>query len=301
MNAKQPPIYVEMWGQTDVGRERPNNEDTFLLVDLTTGAELPSSLVSPAQVGKKGLLLMVADGMGGHEAGEVASYMAVQAVSQRLRAWSGRHRPCRRLFVVALRKAIAHANTLIYQASQQADGYRGMGTTLTAAGVYDGAVFFAQVGDSRGYLLRANTIARMTQDQTLMAELEAAEDVDCVPPGYPLQHVLLQALGPEERVSIPVSFVELRRGDWVLLCSDGLTSVVADEEIRDIVSKTTDASTVCQTLIRIANERGGRDNITVVVARCDGPGLPLPSVRDEPRAQQFVAGAWWRWLLSWRR
>jgi protein phosphatase len=301
MNRKRVLISVEAWGQSDLGRQRDNNEDSFLLIDLTTGAELSLPFTSPHQVGNKGLLLLVADGMGGHEAGEVASRLAIETVSQRLRMRWGWNLSRRQAFVLALQEAIVHANARIYQANQENDRCRMMGTTLTAAGVYDGAVFFAQVGDSRGYLLRSNTIARMTQDQSLVAELEMKGSKDGEQTTkHPLQHVLLQALGPEEQVTIPLSFTELRRGDWVLLCSDGLTNLVTDEEIRDIVSKAADTATACQALIAAANENGGQDNITVVAARCDGPGLSLPTSAEQPRAQEFVTQRWWQ-FTPWKR
>jgi protein phosphatase len=176
-----------------------------------------------------------------------------------------------------------------------------MGTTLTAAGIYDGAAFFAQVGDSRGYLLRANVIARMTRDQSLVAELEAAGEVDSARAReHPLKNVLLQALGIAKHVTVPVSFVELYRGDWLLLCSDGLTNLVTDEEIGDTIRTANDVAAACQTLIALANSRGGQDNITVVIAHCDGLALPLPKDREVPSIQEFAAQNWRR-FLPWMR
>ncbi|MBI3303973.1 MAG: serine/threonine-protein phosphatase [Deltaproteobacteria bacterium] len=252
------------------------------------------------QVGSSGLLLMVADGMGGHNAGEVASHMAVEAVSQRLcRRWN-RGISRRQTFVLALQEAILRANACIHQASQEDNTRRGMGTTLTAAGVYDGAVCFAQVGDSRGYLIRANVMTPMTRDQSLEAKLEVESEAAGVRVTKPLmQHVLVQALGPEPQVTVPVSFAELRRGDWVLLCSDGLTNMVSEKEIADIVSKTAEPRAVCQALIAVANENGGRDNVTVVTARCNGLGLPLPNPEENPSMQDFVTRPWWQRLVLW--
>lgn len=215
-------ISLRTWGVSDVGRVRNNNEDSFLMVDLTTGTPLPQE----APVPSTGFLLMVADGMGGHEAGEIASRMAVETVSRYVSlSLANAHRPSRRRFVDILKEAVVRANTAIYDASQANAHRQGMGTTLTAAGVYDDAAFFAQVGDSRAYVLRTNTIVRMTRDQNLAAELaDTGRENSAQPLPSPYQNVLLQALGTEPEVTVPVSFLELRQGDWIVICSDGLTS-----------------------------------------------------------------------------
>lgn len=293
---------VRTWGQSDVGRVRENNEDSFLLLDITTGAAIDLTRGPLHEIGRRGLLLLVADGMGGHEAGEVASRLAVEEVAQYISVQRDRkHSVNRQAFVHALKKAILQANLRIYQASQENISHRGMGTTLTAAGIYDGAVFFAQVGDSRGYVLRGNVLARMTRDQSLVAELETAGGTEYAQEfASPFKNVLLQALGTEPQVTVPISFAELRRGDWVLLCSDGLTNMVPDEKIGDIIREATDASSACQALIAAANGNGGEDNITVVAACCDGEGYPLAEPNEVPTSQVFAAQGWRR-LLPWRR
>jgi protein phosphatase len=243
---------------------------------------------------------MVADGMGGHQAGEVASRMAVEIVSQHLRTRWDEGIPHRQAFVLALQEAVVQANAHIYQASQKHETCRGMGTTLTAAGMYDGAVFFAQVGDSRGYIIRANALTQMTRDQSLGAKLATESNPHS---GYTrrqqFQHVLLQALGPEPQITAAVSFTDLCRGDWLLLCSDGLTNMVTHEEIENLVSQTPDPQVVSQALLAAANKHGGHDNITVITARCDGAGLPPPGSKAKPRPQEFVPRAWWRRFLPW--
>jgi len=299
MNNNIPAISLRIWGVSDVGQVRNNNEDSFLMVDLTTGTALTQEEPAPAP----GFLLMVADGMGGHEAGEVASRMAVETVSQYVSlSLAGTHRPSRRRFVDILQGAVGRANTAIYDASQANATRQGMGTTLTAAGVYDGAAFFAQVGDSRAYVLRTNTVVQMTRDQNLATEFAAAgtaaagtEPPD-QPPAASYQNVLLQALGTEPQVTVPVSFLELRRGDWIVVCSDGLTTLVQDEEIGDTLRHATDPHVACHALVETANARGGRDNITVIAACCNGPSLPVPQVDESLSAQTFVLPWWYRFV-----
>jgi protein phosphatase len=277
---------------SDVGRRRNNNEDSFLIVDLTTGEQLTQGYTAPS----RGFLLMVADGMGGHEAGEVASRMAVDVVSQYVSTHMiGDHLPSRRRFVDILQEAVIRANTEIYVASQADTKRNGMGTTLTAAGIYDGAAFFAQVGDSRAYVLRTNTVAQMTRDQNLATELATADrEARTQKAAAPLQNVLLQALGAEPEVTVPVSFLELRRGDWILVCSDGLTNLMRDEEIGDLLLHAEDPQAACHTLVETANARGGQDNITVVAAYCNGPSLPVPQTGENLTAQEFVLPWWYR-------
>jgi serine/threonine protein phosphatase PrpC len=202
MNHDTTAISLRTWGLSDIGRVRNNNEDSFLIVNLTTGASLTQGDTAPSP----GFLLMVADGMGGHEAGEVASHMAVETVSQYVTtSLTGSPLPSRRRFVHILKEAVVQTNTAIYDASQADIKRQGMGTTLTAAGVYDGAAFFVQVSDSRACVIRTNTAMQMTQDQNLATELATA----CLEnpnhqPEVPYQTVLLQALGAEPEVTVPV-------------------------------------------------------------------------------------------------
>jgi protein phosphatase len=294
MNHDTTAIALRTWGVSDVGRVRNNNEDSFLMVDLTTG----TPLTQEDSVSSPGFLLMVADGMGGHEAGEVASRMAVETVSQYVSLFLAKnHRSSRRRFVDILQDAVGRANTAIYDASQADPTRRGMGTTLTAAGVYDGAAFFAQVGDSRAYVLRTTTVVRMTQDQNLATALAngSRENPDQQPVGS-YQNVLLQALGTESEVTVPVSFVELRRGDWIVVCSDGLTNLVQDEEIGDTLRHAADPHVACLALVETANSRGGRDNITVIAAYCNGPSLSVPQPDEQLIAQKFVHPWWYRFV-----
>jgi len=294
-------LYVVVFGQSDVGLVRENNEDSFLLMDLT-GAE-KIALANPVHlVGRKGSLFLVADGMGGAEAGEVASRMAVELVSLHM---SKRLRKSkflsRQAFVRSLKKSIEQANAIIYKEGYRDKRHKGMGTTLTGAGVYDGALFFAQVGDSRGYLVRNGSIAQMTQDQSLVAHLVASgalspEEAKI----HPQRNVILQALGVQKRVDVKVSLVELRRGDWAVLCSDGLSGKVEADEINGILKGSAGPKEACQQLIDVAKERGGEDNITVIAAKFDGEKLPLPSPEEAPAYMEFKDEGHLR-FWPWRR
>jgi PPM family protein phosphatase len=290
MNKDATTISLRTGGVSDKGRVRENNEDSFLMVDFTTGKNLTQGHITPSS----GFLLMVADGMGGHEAGEVASRMAVDIVSQHVSTHiTGRRLPSRRRFVDILREAVIRANAEIYAAGRADPRRNGMGTTLTAAGIYDSTAFFAQVGDSRAYAVRAPLVAQMTRDQNLAAELAAASlGVSARQGEMPLQNVLLQALGAEPEITVPVSFLELRRGDWILVCSDGLTGLVGDEEIGDLLFRAGNPQAACHTLVETANARGGRDNITVVTAHCNGPSLPEPRAGEKLSAREFFL-PWW--------
>jgi protein phosphatase len=300
MNKGTPAIALDIWGVTDIGRVRHNNEDCFLMMDLATGKQLTQQHVAPST----GFLLMVADGMGGHEDGEVASRMAVDIVSQHVSMCLARNcPPSRAVFVDMLTAAVVHANAAIYQANQLDPKHSNMGTTLTAAGVYDGAAFFAQVGDSRAYLLRTNSVAQMTQDQNLATELAASgtEMATQLQAEGSFQNVLLQALGVEPEVTVPVSFLELRRGDWIVVCSDGLTNMVSDEAIGNFVCHSSDPQAACQALVAAANANGGHDNITVIAAQCDGPTLSAPQASDSPQARKFVLPWWYRLVRYFQR
>ena len=285
MNNKSQLLHVSPVGQTDVGLVRKNNEDSFLIADLTGGAERINDLPLNHVVGERGSLFMVADGMGGAQAGEVASRMAIEVVSRHLKKSKFHDR---QTFVRVLKQSIEHANSIIYHESHRDEGRRGMGTTLTAAGVYDGAVFFAQVGDSRAYVARNNSIVQMTQDQSFVAHLIAS---GILSPGeakkHPQRNVILQALGVQEHVEVALSFVELKRRDWVILCSDGLSANVEAEELKAVLGECSGPQDACRQMIALARERGGEDNITVIIARFDGERLSFPLPEELPIYQEF--------------
>ena len=285
MSHQEQPLVVSVMGLSDVGLVRANNEDCFLIADLTQGVEITTPAVREYASGPGGSLFVVADGMGGAAAGEVASRMAVESIATFLRT----SRYSDRLgFCAALDDSIDQANRLIYRESRRNGNLRGMGTTLTAAGVYDASVLFAQVGDSRAYLVRNHHIVQMTRDQSLVAQLVASGRLS--PEGaktHPQRNVILQALGAAERVDAVFSVAELRLGDWLILCSDGLSGKIEDQELQEIVKQCSAPKDACEKMVAVARDRGGEDNITVIAARFDGERLLPPGPREAAVYQEF--------------
>lgn len=267
-------IKITVYGKTDVGLMREHNEDNFLVVDFAT-AQKPSPEASlDFSLGEKGALFLVCDGMGGAAAGEVASTMAVESISS---AVGGAGPLSRERFARRLRRAIEEANDGIYVQSRDNQSERGMGTTCTAVGLVDATLLIGQIGDSRCYVLRGDHLSQATKDQSLAWQLiEAGAMTLEEAKGFEHANIILQALGVQERVEVVLSQVPLRRGDVVLVCSDGLHGPVSDDEIKQILLDEPDARKACDRLIACANAHDGPDNITVVISRFDGPGLPEP-------------------------
>ena len=268
-------IIVHVFGRTDVGRTREHNEDCFVVADLTTMNATLQPEVREHRPGKRGTLFMVADGMGGAAAGEVASQMATEVVLEELDAWWRRSESTDAdTFAAALRKAVEAANTRIHRYALDHPENRGMGTTTTVAGVLGGTLYLCQVGDSRGYLVREGVATQITKDQSLVQRLIDAGELTAEEAEVSeRRNIILQALGPDPKVKVDLTHQDLRRGDTLVLCSDGLSGQVKKSEIAAAVAANSDLRQVCAQLIELANSRGGPDNITVIVARLDGNGL----------------------------
>ncbi len=227
--------------RTDPGRQRRDNEDSAFV---------------------RAPVFVVADGMGGAQAGEVASRIAIEAFERGLpEAGTPESR---------LADRVREANRQIYEHSLEARDRAGMGTTLTAAYLDDARLALAHVGDSRAYLFRKGSLTRLTQDHSLVEELvkqgklteeEAAE--------HPQRSIITRALGPEPEVEVDTSTVDVEPGDLLLLCSDGLTTMVTEERVAEILAEDGPVDQIAQTLIDEANRAGGRDNITVVLLRLE--------------------------------
>jgi protein phosphatase len=232
---------------------------------------------------------MVADGMGGAAAGEIASSMAVDVVLGELRTtWVSGGSGDAQAFANALVAATAAANERIHRYATEHPEFRGMGTTATVAGVLGDTLYIAQVGDSRAYLVRNGVARQLTKDQSLMQRLiEAGEITAEEAEVSERRNIILQALGPESTVKVDITHQQLRRGDTLVLCSDGLSGLVKDHEIADAVRRESNLTAASRHLIDLANERGGPDNITVVIAVFDGPGLAEPSSDDAVGHQSF--------------
>lgn len=271
-------LKVEVFGRTDVGKSRDHNEDSFLVADLTKRNASLQPDVRQHTVGRRGSLFMVADGMGGAAAGEVASEMATTTVyNHMVTQWGNDQEVTEQRFAYRLKEAVELANQNIHEYAKSHLEVRGMGTTTTAAGVFDGALYLTQIGDSRGYLIRQNQIAQITKDQSLMQRLvDAGELTEEEAAVSERRNIILQALGPDPHVKVDLTRQELRRGDMLVMCSDGLSGLVKKEEILTIVMQATDLVGACKQLIELANSRGGPDNITCIVARFTGDGLPEP-------------------------
>jgi len=266
---------VEVAGLTDQGRVRKNNEDSFLIADLSRQKPEPGSLSKASlRVQGGGLLLAVADGMGGEKAGERASAIALEALLRSIG-----EAPSTVAAEDALRSAVEQANREVQAASQEPD-CEGMGATLTACLFRDGAVDIAEVGDSRAYLLRDGRLQQLTKDQSfvqLLIDTQGLTEQEARASGY--RNVILQAIGKTVDLQVGMSRLELQRGDRLLLCTDGLTAMTEDADIQQILLENAALDTACSRLVASANEHGGRDNITVILAGVgrDGDGGPEPS------------------------
>ncbi len=270
-------IAVSVCGRTHTGRVRKENQDSLLVADLGRGgaARATGTSVGPMRfpLTDEGVILLVADGMGGRAGGAKASALAVSAVGNAMSDGTATDHGQPDAFALRLQRALDLANEEIHEHSRRDDELRGMGTTATLAGIHAGVVYLAQVGDSRAYLVRRNELARITRDQSLVQDLIDSGVLSEQEAKGVRDNRILQALGTSPTVKPELTYHDLRREDVLLLCSDGLSRVVEDEEILQIVKGGRDCLAICDQLIALANARGGPDNITVLIARVDGEGL----------------------------
>jgi len=284
-------IIVHVFGRTDVGRTREHNEDCFVVADLTTMNATLQPEVREHRPGVRGSLFMVADGMGGAAAGEIASQMATEVVLEDLDArWRHAESTDADAFVSALRSAVELVNVRIHKYAIEHPENRGMGTTTTIAGILGDMLYLCQVGDSRGYIIRQGVVTQITKDQSLVQRLiDAGELTPEEAEVSERRNIILQALGPEPTVKVDVTMQPLRRGDTLVLCSDGLSGLVRAADIGRIVAESPDLMSTCKNLIDLANENGGPDNITVITARFEGDGLRPPAADDEVAHRAYVS------------
>ena len=277
---------VELHAQSDVGRVRRGNEDNFLVLELSKektwtgsdGSEAPHELTD-FDLGEKGLVLVVSDGMGGALAGDVASRMAVDSVREMLMGNDDEDGCQPDLPLVdCLKNATVYANLAIHLKSQEDSRCAGMGATFTGAAVRNDMLDLVQVGDSRAYLIRKDQIRLATKDQSLVQQLvDVGQISEAEAETHMFRNVILQALGAQSDITPVTGRIRLRRGDTLLLCSDGLSGKLKAQDIQNIVLSNQELSTACTELIAEANARGGEDNITVVLARFDGDELEIPT------------------------
>jgi protein phosphatase len=277
---------VRMFARTDVGQVREHNEDNFIVANLAKRVRgLREENRCPLVEGD-GLLLGVCDGMGGAAAGEIASQLAVDIIYDHF-VGSGpltdQNALARRLV-----EAIEQAGARIFQEARADRTRRGMGTTATIAGLRDGRLFVGQVGDSRAYLLRSGKLVQLTRDQSLVNQLiEAGQLTEEEAETFEHNNIILQALGTAETVQVDLTYVDLRAGDVLMLCSDGLSGMIRSEEIHEVLSRVEDPLEACRELTDRANTAGGHDNITVLVARF-GEGLRPPEPGDTFGYQKYA-------------
>ena len=241
---------------TDVGLKRSNNEDAY------------AAWPSPDAAASDEALIVVCDGMGGSNAGEIASRIAVQTVMESFKSQLTEE-PDR-----ALEQAVRRANEEVWQQSVREPRFHGMGTTCTAVAVRGDSAVVAHVGDSRAYLIKGRTAERLTRDHSLVAQL--VDQGELAPEAVkhdPRRNVVTRSvgIGPVVDVDVTPVFTAIEPGDTLLVCTDGLHGQVSDEELAKLASGRSPAE-CCEHLIRLANERGGPDNITIAMLRMESPG-----------------------------
>ena len=272
---------VRIGAATDVGRVRDHNEDSFL-IDEAAG------------------LVAVADGMGGHRGGEVASAAALEALRIAFVAGS------------SIEHAVVVANDAVYDQSVADPNLRGMGTTLTAGVLTEQTFVLGHVGDSRAYLARDGGLRRVTTDHSLVEELiQAGELTEAEAEHDPRRSQITRALGLEPGVRVDIEEITLRPGDRILLCSDGLTNMVSEPELAAGLAATSDPQVLADELVSAANAAGGVDNITVIIIDVDGemvesaddPGeaTEVRDTIDESKDSPADAPRRRRWLPGRRR
>lgn len=248
---------VKAYGLTHVGRQRQHNEDAFLVSD-------------------EGKLFLVADGMGGHAAGEIASRIAVDSISEFILhtkeddgTWPHAYDEHLRRSTNRLMTALKLANTRVLEAMRKDARLRGMGTTVVACLADENTMSVAHVGDSRAYLIRGGQLSRLTNDHSWVFEqVQAGMLTEAEAEKHPLRNVITRALGGALQVTPDAAEVDAQEGDVFLLCSDGLTGMVPETEILRLVHENaSDLEKACQQLIDMANERGGLDNVTAVLVK----------------------------------
>ncbi len=251
------PLRIEVAGETNVGMKRNHNEDNFSITEESG-------------------LYIVADGMGGHASGEVASKMAVDSLQEFFaatandpeRTWPYKMDRSKGYEENRLITGIKLANLRIYESAQRDARQRGMGTTIVTMFAVEDGVYVAHVGDSRVYRVRDNKIEQLTEDHSLLNDYIkmkrlTPEEIQ----NFPHKNVIVRALGMKDTVKVDTRFEQPRAGDTYLLCSDGLSGPVTDPEMQEITSNAPDLKTAATRLIEKANAHGGPDNVTVVLAR----------------------------------
>jgi len=287
-------LIVEIHATSHIGRVRKGNEDNYLLLHISdskiwTSSQEPDEFIIESQkfeIDDNGIVLAVSDGMGGALAGEVASKMAVETVSRQFLDEDLDKTISPDNFndslVGKLYEATVYANHLIHQQGRSDPQFNGMGATFTGVGVTRRTVDFVQVGDSRAYLVRNGKIAQITKDQSLVQQLIDAKQISPEEAEtHTLKNVILQALGAQNEIYPVPTRLTAQRDDILLLCSDGLSNKLGNADMqRIILNNINGLHLACAELVKLANERGGEDNITLILAKLLGSDLPEPTEEE---------------------
>jgi protein phosphatase len=265
---------------THPGRVRKNNEDAYLVSALDGEEPLVNGLRLHSPIRQTGILAAVADGMGGAASGEIASREGLASLAVNLFGHWGRFPTAKAVesdLLRALKHAAEAASSAVQRYADAERASRGMGSTLTAAVIWNGYAYIAQVGDSRAYLFRGDRMVLLTEDQTLVREL--INQGSLTPEQariHPQRSVITQALGGPEPIRVALGKATLRRGDRLLLCSDGLYGELRDERLEQILGMGLPAQQTLDLMLAEALTRGGRDNITALLLELGDPSFPLP-------------------------
>ncbi|MBN2344190.1 MAG: protein phosphatase 2C domain-containing protein [Deltaproteobacteria bacterium] len=286
----RPEVRVHVFGRTDVGMVREHNEDNFLIADLSQKNRSLQPEVQKHTIGEYGTVFAVCDGMGGAAAGEVASRIGVDTIYERLQledAPASDEDLARRMD-----EAVCEAGRRIHAESKANSARRGMGTTATVAVLRSDRLIFGQVGDSRAHIIRSGALVQTTKDQSLVQQLlDANQLTPEEAKNFDRSNIILQALGTSEEVHVDLTSVQLRKGDILVICSDGLSGMVEPEDIRDVVLSIESPMEACQKLTQMACDNGGDDNVTVIVAKFDGPGLVPPTANDRLGYEKYIVAS----------
>ncbi len=271
-----PNVALRVFGRSDIGRVRQKNEDAFVIADLMQSHPIHAMPEPIAiSVDSRGVLLAVSDGIGGAQAGDVASALTLHALRLEMPAGEGGSAEA------ALTASVEKANEKVWNAATDT-GRQGMGATLTAVLIHGRRAYVAEVGDSRAYVLRGSRFIQLTCDQSyVQALIDAGTLTREQAETFQYKNVILQAIGTDPNVIVALNRFTLRRGDRILLCSDGLSGKVKDEEMQSILIAGASLDTACLQLIELANCRGGEDNITVILAEMEGEGLPAMAREEQ--------------------
>lgn len=238
---------------SDIGLRREDNQDSMF---ASSDEEFP--------------LFIVADGMGGHNAGDIASFMAVEGIVKYLKNYYDKLNSVKNIKTL-IREAVEHVNKEIYLESFEVPEYYGMGTTITLAYIYKSKVFIGHVGDSRAYFIHNNEIKQITEDHTLVNELikngsiTPAEAIN-----HPQKNMITRAIGTSSNIEMDFYTIDIRKEDIFILCSDGLSNMVGEDNILEIVNKYNNCmNEICNSLVELAKTNGGKDNITVIGIKFD--------------------------------